>query len=135
MKDLDYAPKQVVVSIGGKEYPVAERTEKVEKAIREHDAGLGERSQLESDFELVSILLGESAAKELFPHGEDENLDRLYYIATKLVEAYRANYNQIVEDNIRVSSEPVLEQLKELTEAIKTVTALKVGVPSKQKRK
>lgn len=134
MKDLDYTPKQVVVSIGGKEYPVAERTERVEKAIREHDAGMENKSQFESDFALVSILLGDDAARELFPNGENENLDRLYFIATKLVEAYRANYYQIVDDNLRESANPVLEQLKELSDAVKTLTALKQGVPSKQKR-
>ena len=63
------------------------------------------------------------------------NLDRLYFIATKLVEAYRANYYQIVDDNLRESANPVLEQLKELSDAVKTLTALKQGVPSKQKRK
>lgn len=133
--NIDYEPKQIVVSIGGREYPVAPRTEKVEQAIRDHDAGMGNKSQYSSDIELVSILLGEKAAGELFPNGENENLDRLYFIATKLVEAYRANYYQIVDDNLRERANPVLEQLKELSDAVKTLTALKQGVPSKQKRK
>ncbi len=135
MEILDYQPKEVIVKIGGNEYHVAPRTEAVEKAIREHDADIGVKSQFESDYSLVEILLGKSAAKELFPLGENENLDRLYFIASKLIEAYRANYRELADEMSKSQLNPAIEQLKELAESVKPLLALTRGIPSKPQRK
>ncbi len=132
--NIDYEPKQIVASIGGREYPVAPRTEKVEQAIRDHDASMGNKSQYSSDIELVTILLGEKAAGELFPNGENENLDRLYFIANKLVEAYRANYRELANEAAKSQINPAIEQLKELAESVKPLIALTQGIPSKPKK-
>ena len=67
MQIIDYEPKEVYVTIGGVDYRVADRTEKVEKELREHDRKVGTVSQYESDMELVRILIGKDAAKKLFP--------------------------------------------------------------------
>ena len=134
MQIIDYEPKEVYVTIGGVDYRVADRTEKVEKELREHDRKVGTVSQYESDMEVVRILIGKDAAKKLFPKGEDENLDRLYYIASKLVECYRENYNQIKAESDRKLLEPVMTQLSEISEKVKPIVSMADTVAEKGKR-
>ena len=133
--EIDYEPKQIVASIGGREYPVAPRTEKIERTLRELEAGSGSVSQYESDMKTVQTLLGEKAAAELFPLGEDENLDRLYAIAVKLLGAYRANYTELASESAKDQMDPILEQLKELSNNIKPLLEFSQKMASKPNRK
>jgi len=134
MQIIDYEPKEVYVTIGGVDYRVADRTEKVEKELRENYRKAGTVSQYESDIELVRILLGKEAAKKIFPNGENENLDRLYYIATKLVELYMENYNQIKAESDKKLLEPVMTQLSELSEKMKPIASVTETATEKGKR-
>jgi len=131
MQNIDYEIRDIIVSINGKEYPVAKRNEKTEKALRYRESKLLTSTQYDSDMELVRILLGPDAAKELFPGGEDENLDRLHYIAAQIYDAYMADYRKIEKER----QEKQLEQIEALSEKIKPLADLNLDSLSKAKRK
>lgn len=135
MEIIDYQPKEVIVSIGGNEYTVAPRTEKTERALREIETGAKGLSQYESDTAVIRILLGDKAVKEIFPLGENENLDRLYSIASQVLRAYRINYSELVADSARSEMNPVLEQLRQLSNDVKPLLELTQKMTSKPNRK
>lgn len=129
MEIIDYTPRDIIVSIGGKEYPLAKRTEKTEKALREHNRKVSTTTQYESDMDLVRILLGNAAMKELFPLGEDEDLDRLHLIAVRLSMIYESEYQRI--EAMRFEKE--INQLDELSEKLKPFSEIDAYLNGKRK--
>ena len=99
MADISYVQTTIKVIIDGEEYIVPERTERLEKQLKQHDERIKSVSQYQSDYDLVKIILGNDAVKKIFPKGEDENLDRLHYIAVRLLEVYYQAYKQIENEN------------------------------------
>ena len=88
--DTNIAP--VGVEIEGREYPLAPRTAALaEKLRRAEEAGLrAGRPHHRVEMEQLSLLLGRQAARELFPKGGGEDLDRLdaiYYGVLSALEA------------------------------------------------
>ena len=78
MTDISYSAPAIKVQIDGVNYDVPERTERLERQLKQHDDRLKSVSQYRSDYDLVEIILGKDAAKQIFPKGEEENLDRLH---------------------------------------------------------
>lgn len=120
MADITYNAPTIKVSIDDKEYTIPERTEKLEKQLKQHDEKIKTVSQYKSDMELVKILLGEESAKQIFPKGEDENLDRLHYIAMKLVELYYEAYRRMEDEPFEDS----LEKLGRISEKVGNIASL-----------
>lgn len=127
MKTIDYRAKEpVTVSIEGYEYALAERTGRSEKALRELESRVRSDTQYESDLALIRILIGEKAVSELFPDGEDENLNRLHFYAVKLLELYQDEYRQIEAERY----ESTLKQMDALTSRAKSVLSLAELAPA-----
>lgn len=95
------APVQKVLEINGKDYPLAQRTGALEKRIiAEHDKRLGTMTEYEQYKIIISLLLGESAFAELFPHGEDESLDLMAQVAYVAQDEFNAEKRKIQRQKI-----------------------------------
>lgn len=120
MTDISYNAPTIKVSIDDVEYTVPERTERLEKQLKAHDEKIKSVSQYQSDYDLVKIILGNDAVKKIFPKGEDENLDRMHFIATKLMEVYYQNYQQLEKQ----SYEEQLDQIGRVNDKVGNLVAL-----------
>lgn len=120
MNDITYYPVPITVRIDGQDYPVPERTERLEQQLKAHDARIKSVSQFQSDYDLVEIILGKEAAKAIFPKGEDENLDRLHYIASKLMEVYYQAYRKMEDESYKES----LSKLGEISDKVGNIAKL-----------
>lgn len=95
------APVQKVLEINGKDYPIAQRTGALEKRIiAEHDAKLGKLTEFERYSILIDLLLGEGTFKELFPKGEDDNLDMMAEVAYVAQHEFNAEKRAIERKRI-----------------------------------
>lgn len=119
--DITYNPTPIKVQIDGQEYAIPERTERLEKKLKAHDDRIRTVSQYRSDYDLVEIILGEDTAKQIFPKGEDENLDRLHYIAVKLMEVYYRAYNEMRDESFNDS----LKNLGKISEKVGNIAELR----------
>lgn len=120
MTDISYSAPAIKVQIDGVNYDVPERTERIERQLKQHDDRLKSVSQYRSDYDLVEIILGKDAAKQIFPKGEDENLDRLHYIAVKLMEVYYRAYKEMEEE----SFEDSLNKLGKISDKVGNIASL-----------
>ena len=121
MIDLTYKPKKVSVRIDGEEYEVAARTPEIDKKLQQHNENLDSMTSYEASMNLCQILLGEDAVKKIFPNGEKENLNRMYYIARGVDGAYQAEYQEMRDkeyeetlskmDKLAERSKPVIEMI------------------------
>lgn len=120
MTDISYSAPAIKVQIDGVNYDVPERTERLERQLKQHDDRLKSVSQYRSDYDLVEIILGKDAAKQIFPKGEDENLDRLHYIAVKLMEVYYRAYKEMEDE----SFEDSLNKLGKISDKVGNIASL-----------
>ena len=120
MADISYNVPAIKVQIDGQEYTVPARTERLERQLKQHDDRLKSVSQYQSDLDLVKIILGADAAKQIFPNGEDENLDRMHYIAVKLMEIYYKAYKDIEDE----SFEDSLDKLGRISDKVGNLAKL-----------
>ena len=121
MIDLTFNPTDVYVRIDGEEYKVAERTPETDEQLRRHNENLDNMSSYDSSYNLVKILLGEEAVKKIFQKGKQENLNRMYFIAKGVDEAYQAEYQKMRDkeyedtlnklDNLAQRSKPVIDMI------------------------
>ena len=117
MIDLTYKPKKISVRIDGEEYEVASRTPEIDKKLQEHNESLDSMSSYEASMNLCSILLGEEAAKKIFPNGDKENLNRMYFIAKGVDNAYQQEYQEMRDKEY----EETLSKMDKLTERSKPI--------------
>lgn len=120
MADISYNVPAIKVQIDGQEYTVPARTERLERQLKQHDDRLKSVSQYQSDLDLVKIILGTDAAKQIFPNGEEENLDRMHYIAVKLMEIYYKAYKDIEDE----SFEDSLDKLGRISDKVGNLAKL-----------
>lgn len=120
MADISYIAPSIKVEIDGTAYTVPERTERLERQLKQHDERLKSVSQYQSDYDLVKIILGTDAAKQIFPKGEDENLDRMHYIAVKLMEIYYKAYKEIEDQTFEES----LDKLGKISDKVGNIAKL-----------
>ena len=117
MKDLSYEPKEIFVRIDGEEYKVATRTPEIDRKLQEHNDKLDNMSSYEASMNLCKILLGDEAVKKIFPNGEKENLNRMYFIAKGVDEAYQEEYQEMRDKEF----EETLAKMDKLSERTKPV--------------
>lgn len=121
MIDINYDPKEIIVRIDGEEYVVAERTAEVDKKLQDHNDRLDNMSSYEASLNLCKILLGDEAVRKIFPKGEKENLNRMYYIAKAVDNAYQTEFQEMRDkeyeetlakmDKLAERSKPVIEMI------------------------
>lgn len=119
--NIDFERTEYKLSIGGKEYAVAQRTGELEKKLREHDKNIGTMTEFESNYELISLLLGKTAAKELFPRGEKENLDRLAKIAFYAVKYFNAAKDAMDKEQLREKTKELEQITKPLADTVRLI--------------
>ena len=117
MIDLSYKPKKVSVRIDGEEYEVAERKPEIDDKLKEHNDNIDSMSAYEASYDLVKILLGDEAAKKIFPNGQQENLNRMYFIAKGVDNAYQTEYQEMRDKEY----EETLSKMDKLAERTKPV--------------
>lgn len=105
--NADYEVKQHILEINEKEYIIPIRTGKIEKKIKEHDRKIGQVSEYESNKEIIEILIGKNAFKEIFPKGEDESLDYIANVAYYAIEAFNADKNALEKEQLEKQIEPL----------------------------
>ena len=94
-------PTQKILEINGKEYPIAQRTGALEKRIiSEHDAKLGTMTEYERYKVLIDLLLGDGVFAELFPDGENGNLDMMAEVAYVAQHEFNAEKREIEKKRI-----------------------------------
>lgn len=95
------APVQKILEINGKDYPIAQRTGALEKRIiAEHDAKLGKMTEYERYKVLIDLLLGNGTFAELFPDGENGNLDMMAEVAYVAQHEFNAEKREIEKKRI-----------------------------------
>ena len=119
---IDTEIKSVSVEIGDKEYPVAEKTVEVAERLRKAKMDAAKSGKMEYELwrEHLEILLGRAAAKELFPAGKTENLDRMELIYYGVMDAFNANGREVRDERVDAS----LSEAKALAEYLKPVGEL-----------
>lgn len=119
---IDTQTMPMRVEIEGREYPLAPRTARLaEKLRRVEEAGLREgRPHHKVEMAQLSLLLGRKAARELFPRGGGEDLDRLDAIYYGVLAALEAPGRVKRAEHTRA----LAAELRELAEAIRPLLEL-----------
>lgn len=91
---LEYKEVHHILEVDKKEYEIPKRTVKIAKALKEHDEKLSRMDEYQSNMEVLYILFGEEKAKEMFPDGEDTNLDKLLKCVKLALAAFYAEFNE-----------------------------------------
>ena len=120
---LEYTEKHHILEVDGAEYEVPQRTPEITKKLEAHDEKIGERSEYESNIDLLAILFGEENAKKMFPEGDRTNLDKLAKCTKIAMALYMADFNVI-------QSETLKDALKEIEPALKAVDKVSKMVKS-----
>lgn len=128
--DTSIAKQEISVEIEDKEYPVIEKTvetgEKILKIISKLNKATAIKPILNSTvwLEVLEVLLGKDAVKELFPKGDKENMDRMQLIYYGCLGAYNSITEQIQNEQEEEKAKPYKEQIKEFSEVMKDVEKL-----------
>lgn len=119
---IEFENNDYILTIDGNDYAVAKRTGELETKLREHDKKLGELSEYESNKELVELILGKKAFKEIFPKGEKESLDKLAKVAYYAVKYFNADKEALEAEQIKAKTKEIAEKTKELTDITKPIS-------------
>lgn len=103
------------LEINGKPYPIVQRTEETESKIRARDEKINKVSEYESNIELLNILLGESAVREIFPNGKSSNLDMIAKAAYYALKYYYHEKNAFESEVLNKQ----IDLLKTTSKAVK----------------
>ena len=119
---FEYTEKHHIIEVDGVEYEIPQRTAKLEKAMIEHDKNTASMTEYEANMSMLAILLGKDKAEQMFPDGEDTNLDKLAKCTKFAVALYMAEYHSIQDEEAKSKLalvEPLIEQMKEAGEMLK----------------
>lgn len=119
---FDYEQKNHVLLVDGAEYLIPQRTMKIEKQLKEHDARLDEMTEYEANMLTIEILFGKDGAASMFPEGEDgTDLDKLAKVVKYALALYMAEITAIKAENIREQLnelEPVLKPIRDISNVL-----------------
>lgn len=85
---MKFENNPVTIEVNDNIYELPARTLAVEEQIKAHDEKIPERNEFENNKELIEILIGKKAFKEIFPDGKNSNLDHIATVAFACLEAY-----------------------------------------------
>lgn len=97
---VKFEEKHHVLEVDGVRYNIPQRTAALEKLIRERDAKINEMTEYESNMRLLEILFGEDKAKQMFPDGEQTNLDKLEKCTKSAIALYMKEHINLQTKNI-----------------------------------
>ena len=98
---VKFEEKHHVLEVDEVQYEIPQRTAALEKLIRERDAKINEMTEYESNMRLLEILFGEDKAKQMFPDGEQTNLDKLEKCTKYAIALYMSSHIDMQAKNIR----------------------------------
>lgn len=111
--------KEIIVTIDGTDYPVAEKTidvaERLRKAEEQH---AGKSPAYELWLAHMKIMLGDEAVKALFPKGRNENLDRMENVYYGVLSAFDYNGSEMREER----SSEMMDELDRMAAKLKPLT-------------
>ena len=119
---LEYTEKHHILEVDGIEYVVPQRTAALEKKIREHDETIADKTEYESNIEMLEILFGAEKVKQMFPEGENTNLDKLALCTRYAIGLFMADFNAIQTENLNRKLDelkPVTAQIDKLSRTVK----------------
>ena len=96
-----YEEKHHILEVDGVQYEIPQRTAALENLIRERDANINNMTEYEANIELLKILFGEEKAFQMFPDGEQTNLDKLEKCTKFAISLYMADHIDMQAKNIR----------------------------------
>lgn len=121
--------KEIIVTIDGTDYPVAEKTIEVAERLRKAEEQLaGKSPAYELWLSHMKIMLGDEAVKTLFPKGRGENLDRMENIYYGVLSAFDHNGSEMREERSRDMMDELDKmavKLKPLTEVLEKYPVVK----------
>lgn len=121
--------KDIIVTIDGTDYPVAEKTiEVAERLKKAEELYIGKAVQYELWLAQLRIILGDEAVKAIFPKGRGENLDRMENIYYGVYDAFDHNGSEMRDERYRETMdelERVATKLKPITEVMDKYTIKK----------
>lgn len=97
---LDYKEKHHILSVDGIDYEIPRRTAEIMEKIKENNEKVEKTSEYDSNMNLLSILFGEKAAKQMFPDKETTDLDKLVKCSRIAVALFMSEMNIILNENI-----------------------------------
>lgn len=120
--------KDVIVTIDGKDYIVAEKTVDVAERLKKvESAHVGKSTQYELWLAQLEIMLGRDSVRELFPKGRGENLDRMENIYYGVLSAFDHNGAELRDERYRETMDTLAQmsdRLKPLTEIMERYPAV-----------
>lgn len=134
-------PVKKVLEINGKDYPIAARTGALEqRIIAEHDKKLGTMTEYEQYRVIISLLLGENAFAELFPHGEEENLDMMAQVAYVAQQEFNAEKRKMerqkIEDDVKdMGLDKMIESMSAFNKQANKIMSNAAGMKNMKKGK
>lgn len=132
---LEYTEKHHILEVDGVEYEVPQRTPEIAKKLEAHDEKVGERSEYESNMDLLTILFGGENAKKMFPDGEQTKLDKLAKCTRLATALYLADFNAIQNETLKDALKEIDPALKAVDKVSKMVNNANTKAFVSQKRK
>ena len=121
---IDTEIPEIIVEIDEKEYPVAPRTVAIcEKLLAAEKACVG-KPNYTLWLQVLEILLGKAACKELFSGGKAENVDRIQRIYAGVAGAFNHNAEEIETERQTEKLEALTGALAPLNELLRHVRAM-----------
>lgn len=117
---IEFKEKHRAIEVDGIKYEIPQRTALLENQIREHDKNIKNMSEYEGNYSMLVILFGEEKAQQMFPEGENTNLDKLALVANTAIEQFMLEYNKQRADSLNKK----VEEIKPILSTVDKVNAI-----------
>ena len=123
--------KEIIVTIDGVDYSVAEKTIDVADRLRRaEEQCAGKSAQYELWLAQMRIMLGDDAVKALFPKGRAENIDRMENIYYGVLTAFDHNGAELRDERSR----DMMDELDKMAVKLKPLTEVLEKYPTVKAR-
>ena len=117
---FEFEEKHHIIEVDGVDYEIPQRTAGLEKKIKEHDDKVSSMTEYEGNMQMLEILFGKEAAKQMCPDGPNTNLDMLARLVRVSLTLFMSEYDKMQNEDIEKKTaglKPILEQVTDLTKA------------------
>lgn len=133
---LEHEVKHHILEVDGIEYEIPQRTAALDEKLREHDSKIAERSEYESNMNLLEIIFGAKSAKTMFPDGKQTNLDKLAKCVKMTLALFSMESNEIRNEEMKKKLEsvkPVMDIVSEMADGVQKASNLSIKKNGKRK--
>ncbi|MBR6523453.1 MAG: hypothetical protein IKT39_02440 [Clostridia bacterium] len=133
---LEFKESNHILEVDGVEYVIPQRTVAIDEKLREHDAKLAERTEYESNMDLLGIIFGEEAAHQMFPEGKETNLDKLSKCVRLTLSLFTLESSKTKQEEMNSKLEKIKPVIDITSAALDSANAVKkLGGKKTGKRK